>query len=116
MIKKFLFTLLILNFSLSVFPQSVTFVNSRFQADIVVYIAEYRHEADLFIYKTNLRHEVRSGVWYEETTSIRHQSHVLKVYITRYKHEADFIIIYTNSRGGVRTNSKYDNMVRRFLK
>jgi hypothetical protein len=104
---KLLLPLLFTPFSYSVWGQTVFSADSKYDADVKVYVAASKYEADLVVYKYTAKYEAtdNKGWWF--FTSSKYDAKK-KIYFCDSKYEADLIIWFTDSKydAGWRSNAK----------
>lgn len=75
--------------------QTVCVVQSRSEANVVVYRTNYLSEADLLVYRTNYIIEADNNIGRWFFVDSKHKAE-WRVYYTKYKSEADINIMWTN--------------------
>ena len=76
--------------------QTVFQVDSKYDADVKVYVASSKYDADLVVYKVSSKYDVnKDGLWY--FVSSKYDA-TYKVYFVDSKYDADIIIYYANSK------------------
>ena len=94
--------------------QVVNWVDNDYNADIKVYLTDYRYEADVVVFKTNYKYDakVKPGQWWwEENPDGRYEYNKINVREVKYKYQADFIVYFTNYKSEIKLSQEYLNVI-----
>lgn len=110
--KKILFGIFILFFyQAQLQAQTVFSCDSKYDADVKVYVASSKYDADLVVYKCSSKYDAtdNKGLWFFVTSKYDAKK---KIFFVDSKYDADIIIYFTDSKydAGWRNNSKKDKM------
>lgn len=86
----------------------VMYVTQYNDADLVVYVTEYKSDADLVVYKTTYPSEAKGdqGLWF----FTKQKSDAGKsIRFTRYRSQADLVVYYTNFKSDAGWANKKKN-------
>jgi len=85
-----------MTFATSMKAQTVFQVDSKYDADVKVYVASSKYDADLVVYKVSSKYDVnKDGLWY--FVSSKYDA-TYKVFFVDSKYDADIIIYYADSK------------------
>lgn len=107
--KRFVLLCAFVAIAISVMAQKMYSTDSRYQADVVVYVVDAEYKADLIVYKTDKQYRAKGnenkGIWYFTDHSYNADK---KIYFTDHEYQADLKVYFTNSeyRAGWRNAKK----------
>lgn len=89
------------------FGQTVYSVDSKYDADVKVFVASSKYDADLIVYKCSSKYDAtdNKGLWYFVSSKYDAKK---KIFFCDSKYDANLIIYFTDSKydAGWRNNSK----------
>lgn len=93
------------SYSQEVFP-----VNSRFSADVSVFVTQYRSQADLIVYESQYKYQAsgNNGIWFTSNSAFSSDK---KIYFTEYRFGADIVVYFTRYR----SQAGWKNLRKRYL-
>ncbi len=107
--KAILFSALLL--ASTSYGQVVYSCDSKYDADVKVFVASSKYDADLVVYKCSSKYDAtdNKGLWFFASSKYDAKK---KIFFVSSKYDADLIIYFTDSKydAGWRNNSKKDKM------
>jgi hypothetical protein len=109
--KTFLLFVFAVTYSLNTNAQTVYSCDSKYDADVKVFVASSKYDADLVVYKCSSKYDAvdNKGLWFFVDSKYDAKK---KIYFCDSKYDADIIIYFSNSKYDAewRDKSKMDKM------